>query len=79
MYTHTPYASSKGKSTLIEDVAKRFMGDELILWKIVLCLSAFPMAEIITLLERTKENINSPMVLLQIERSLNIVKKRMGS
>ena len=60
---------------IIKNIIEEYEFDKLILWKCITCLSAFKREESINLLLKLKAKEKNNTILLEIDRSLNIIEK----
>lgn len=57
----------------IMNIFERFVTDDLIIWKIAMCCSAFPLKESKKLIELIKETTTNQTIILEAERSNRII------
>lgn len=60
---------------VIINVLKKYKNCEMIVWKVTLCLSAFPISKSIEILEEIEESQYSQVIVNEAKRSLNLIKK----
>lgn len=59
---------------IIKNITEEYEFDKLTLWKLITCLSAFKREESINLLLKLKAKEKNNTILLEIDRSLNLIK-----
>ena len=75
MVFYNSQLATKNNFMEIEKIMKKYKDNEVIIWKCITCLSAFPLKESISLLNNIKELINDTNNILYKEanRSINII------
>lgn len=66
--------ATKDNFAVIVRLAGQYANDGLILWKIALCCSGFPLPESKRLLNSVKASAQHPTILAEVERSLRLIR-----
>lgn len=58
----------------IENILLKYEYNKLIVWKVCMVLSVFPLNESIILLDSIKSNYSEDIIISEVKRSLNLIK-----
>lgn len=67
------YSENKNSFTILKKMFKKYQNDEIISWKIIRALSAFPNMETETILLNILQTTKKPELIFEIERSLSLI------
>ena len=75
VFYHQELATASNLKHIIK-ILESFPEDEIILWKTILCASAFPLQDTISVLEHIKQSQSNQLILDEAERSLKLIALR---
>jgi len=76
VFYHQELATSNNVYCILETLAT-YLYNEVIVWKITLCLSAFPLKESVDTLNQIKSSDCKQVIIDEVTRSLNLIKIRL--
>ncbi|CAM2748302.1 hypothetical protein [Erysipelothrix tonsillarum] len=71
-----PHLATEAHLKIISYILSEHDGDELIIWKCMQCLSAFPLDNALKLLQTYASKVKHPTTLLEINRSIALISKQ---
>lgn len=79
MVFNNPELATSTHFSKLQDTFDRELKDEIIVWKMVMCCSVFPITESIRLLEKIQQTFKNATILLECKRSLKLISAHLKS